>query len=270
MTWKFSDFGRMFRSVSCRCWSILLFLGFFVSCATGPKFIPDSYLRSMAASQFQQMKSQGNVSDNPRLNEQTRRVGERIVAVIADQLPEADWEFVVFDDPAINAFAMPGGKIGVNTGLLYLVDSDDELAAVMGHEVAHVLLEHANQRMSAGVLVSAGQVAAAYGTRNMEGDDRQLILAAVGLGSQVGIMLPFSRAHESQADGNGLMIAAKAGYDPRAALTFWQKMAAENSEGQPSEYLSTHPSHDRRIRDLEEEMPHAVEVWKAQGGGNEE
>jgi predicted Zn-dependent protease len=219
----------------------------------------------MAASQFQEMKSQAAVSNNSRLIEQTQRVGERVAAVVADQLPEAEWEFVVFEDPSINAFAMPGGKIGVNTGLLYLVESDDELAAVMGHEVAHVLLEHANQRMSTGVLVSAGQVAAAYGTKEMEEENRQAILAAVGLGAQVGIMLPFSRSHESQADREGLLISAKAGYDPRAAITFWQKMSAQGGES-PPEYLSTHPSHDRRIRDLQSHMPEAVAVWEAHRG----
>lgn len=244
-------------------WSIWPLAFLITSCATGPTLLPESYLREMASAQFQQMKQEAVVSTNPEYNALVQRVGKRIAAAAGEEIGGQQWEFVVFEDPAANAFAMPGGKIGVNTGLLELISSDDELAAVMGHEVAHVLLEHANQRMSAGLLLSLGQTAAAYGTQNMDEEERALLLGAIGVGGQFGIMLPFSRAHESQADKRGLMIAARAGFDPRAAISFWEKMASQGS-GQPPEFLSTHPSHGRRIEDLREAMPEALAVYEAQ------
>lgn len=232
-----------------------------VSCTTGPAFLPESYLREIASSQFQQMKQESQVSGNPEHNDRVQRVGRRIAEAAGVDIAAGGWEFVVFEDPAANAFAMPGGKIGVNTGLLALVSSDDELAAVMGHEVAHVMLEHANQRMSGALMVTLGQTAAAYGTREMDAGDRQLLLGALGVGAQYGYLLPFSRAHESQADEEGLLIAARAGYDPRAAISFWEKMASQGGD-QPPEYLSTHPSHGRRIEDLQSAMPDALAVYR--------
>lgn len=244
-------------------WSLGSVAVFFSACTTGPSFMPDSFLRDMASTQFQQMQNEMPVSNNPDYIEQVRRVGQRVAAVVESEMPDTAWEFVVFEDAGINAFAMPGGKIGVNTGLLELVDSDDELAAVMGHEVAHVLLEHANQRISTSLLLQLGQVAAAYGTESMEmsEENRALLLGAMGAGAQIGVMLPFSRGHESQADKEGLMISARAGYDPRAAITFWEKMSAAGGE-QPAEFLSTHPSHGRRISDIEKSLPEALEVYR--------
>lgn len=225
--------------------------------------MPDSFLREMASSQFQEMQQQMPVSANPAYTARVQEIGRRVAAVVEADLPDADWEFVVFEDPSINAFAMPGGKIGVNTGLIDLVESDDELAAVMGHEVAHVLLEHANQRISASLLLQLGQVAAAYGSQAVEMSDEQraLMLGAMGAGAQVGVLLPFSRGHESQADREGLLIAAHAGYDPRAALTFWEKMSGAGGD-QPPEFLSTHPSHGRRISDLDRYMPEAMAIYE--------
>lgn len=226
--------------------------------------MPDSMLREMAASQFQQMKQEMQVSTHSEYNAQVQRVGRNIAAQVEARMPNTEWEFVVFEDSSINAFAMPGGKIGVNTGLLQLVDSDDELAVVMGHEVAHVLLEHANQRISTGMLLQVGQIVAAYGTSasEMSDENRALILGALGVGAQVGVMLPFSRAHESEADREGLILSARAGYDPRAAITFWEKMAAAGGGGTPA-FLSTHPSHPRRIADLEKMMPEAMEIYRS-------
>lgn len=231
------------------------------SCTTGPKFIPDAYLDSMAASQFSSMKKEVPISSNPAYNQQVTRVGTRVAEVVSSELPNAQWEFVVFEDEALNAFAMPGGKIGVYTGLLELCESDDELAAVMGHEVAHVLLEHANQRMSMALIITAGQVGAAYASREMEEDKQKALLAAIGLGAQLGVTLPFSRGHESQADERGIMIAARAGYNPQAAISFWEKMAGR-SQGAPPEFLSTHPAHGTRIRRLKEAMPEAMEIYR--------
>jgi metalloendopeptidase OMA1, mitochondrial len=249
-----------------RSWRLVFGLAvgaIFFGCTTGPRLIPTSYLNEMAAAQFTQMKSEMALSTDRRYNAQAQRVGERIAAIVRDRLPDAQWEFVVFDDPAINAFAMPGGKIGVNTGLLELVESDDELAAVMGHEVCHVLFEHGNQRMSAELIrqgvAALGMVAADH--YEMDQRTTAIMMSAYGIATELGGMLPFSRNHEIEADREGLLIAARAGYDPRAAVTFWQKMEAR-SEGQPPEWLSTHPSHGNRIGRLEELMPQALALYE--------
>lgn len=237
--------------------------GVFVACTTGPAWIPDAYLNEMAAAQFTQMKSEMAVSNNPADNAQVTRVGKRIAAVVSDRLPDAQWEFVVFVDDSVNAFAMPGGKIGVNTGLLRLVSSDDELAAVMGHEVCHVLYEHSNQRMTAALGQQLGAVLLQMGSEHyqLSEEESAMAMSAYGIATEVGGMLPFSRNHETQADEEGLLVAAKAGYDPRAAVTFWEKMKAQGGE-QPPEWLSTHPSHGNRIQRLEALMPRAVEIYQ--------
>jgi len=216
----------------------------------------------MASKQFSQLKQEIPVSQDPEFNKMLQRVALPISQQVGDRLPNAQWEFVVFDDPSLNAFAMPGGKIGVFVGLIELVESDDELAAVIGHEVAHVLLEHSNQRMSAETLRGAGGILAVIGTKDMKDSDRNKILAAYGLGTQVGLMLPYSRGHESEADREGLLLSARSGFDPRAAVTFWQKMAQEGG-AQPPEFLSTHPSHGTRIENLEAAMPEALRIYQS-------
>lgn len=244
-----------------RTWLLLPLISL-VGCATGPTFYSESYLASMAATQFEQLKREMTVSRDPAGTAMVNRVSGRIARAIGPEMPEADWEFVLFEDPSANAFAMPGGKIAVFTGLLELVDSDDELAAVIGHEIAHVQLQHANQRMSAEMIRGAVGVGAAILTKDMESDNRAMVLAAYGLGSQVGIMLPYSRYHESEADRLGLMIAARAGYDPRAALRFWEKMATASPRSMP-EFLSTHPGYDTRIETLDAAMPEAMRLYEA-------
>jgi predicted Zn-dependent protease len=238
-----------------------LFLLFaLLGCASGPMLIPESHLAAMAATEFEKIKQEMPISTDPDGNAQVARVSQRLADTLGSEMPEADWEYVLIENPAANAFAMPGGKIAVFTGLLDIVESDDELAAVVGHEIAHVLLRHANQRMSAEILRAIGAAATVVATDDMEDDDRALVLAAYGVGSQVGVMLPYSRHHESQADHLGLMIAARSGYDPRAAVTFWEKMAADNPGAQP-EFLSTHPGYDTRIQNLRETMPEAMQAY---------
>lgn len=242
---------------------LLLFLALLsFGCATGPTFFSDDYLASMAATEFDKLKQQLPISNDPQGTAQVNRVSSRIARAIGPEMPAAEWEFVLFQDDSANAFAMPGGKIAVFTGLLDLVESDDELAAVIGHEIAHVMLRHSNQRMSAELLRGLGGVAAVAATKDMDDDDRALVLAAYGVGTQVGIMLPYSRTHETQADRLGLMIAASSGYDPRAAIGFWEKMSATGANSMP-EFLSTHPGYDTRIRTLQEAMPEALQAYRS-------
>jgi predicted Zn-dependent protease len=240
---------------------ILIFL-FLFGCSTGPTFFSESYLANVASSQFEQLKQELPVSTDPEGTARVNRVSSRIAAVVGPDMPDAQWEFVLFEEKSANAFAMPGGKIAVFTGLLQHVASDDELAAVIGHEIAHVQLRHANQRMSAEVIRGLGAIVAVVGTKDLEERDRNRILAAYGIGTQVGIMLPYSRGHETEADRIGLLIAAKAGYDPWAAISFWEKIGAANPRALP-EFLSTHPSSETRIEELRAFMPEALNVYRS-------
>ena len=187
-------------------------------------------------------------------------------------LSSLSWEFNVVDSKQVNAFCMPGGKIVVYTGLLNLVGngahSDDELAAVMGHELSHALAKHANERISNQMLVQAGGqlLGAAVGSRSqMLGS---LINQAYGIGAQVGVMLPFGRKQEYEADKMGLVLMAMAGYDPHYAVSFWQKMAQSKGGNQTNELLSTHPSDANRIKAIEESLPTALQYY--QGGSSRE
>lgn len=210
---------------------------------------------------FAELKSKEAISKDRVANERVQRIGQRIATAVGDALPGAAWEFVVFDAPdTINAFALPGGKVGVYTGLIDLVESDDELAAVIGHEIAHVTARHGAERMSQGILAAAGGVALDATTKNQKHKD--LIMASYGLFAGGG-MLAFSRAHESEADYIGIRYAAKAGYDPRTAISFWQKMATKSGGSRMPVFLSTHPSHDRRIGDLEKWMPEVMPIYEA-------
>jgi predicted Zn-dependent protease len=219
-------------------------------------------LASTAAAQFGQLKQEVPISRDPQYNAMLRRVGERIAYVAGPDLPNAQWEFVVFeDDNQINAFAMPGGKVAIYTGLFDLVHSDADLAIVVGHEIAHVVAGHSAERVSQQMLAAGGALALQLGTEDMDAGDRQLLMAAYGAGATLGVMLPYSRLHESEADEIGLMYAAKAGYDPRAALDFWKRMAAQKG-ATPPEFLSTHPAGATRLRRLEILMPKAMEAYR--------
>ena len=253
-----------------------LFIGltlWFCGCYTVPEtgrssltMVSEDQLASAAATQFEQIKLQTPVSKNPDYNERVQQVGARIAKVAEDDIPNANWEFVVFeDDDQINAFAMPGGKVAVYTGLLKVTKTDDELAIVMGHEIAHVAARHSNERFSQELiksgLINVGAIAlSGSGLSSIEGE---LLLAAVGAGAELGVILPFSRKHESEADHIGLLYAASAGYDPHAAITFWERMEELEQEGErPPEFISTHPAGKTRIRRLWTKMPEAMEIYR--------
>jgi len=224
--------------------------------------VPNDQLTSMSAAQFGQLKQETLISRDPIYNAMVRRVGERIAYVAGPDMPNAQWEFVVFDDDSqINAFAMPGGKVAVYTGIFKIAKTDDDLAIVIGHEVAHVAAGHGNERVSHQLLAAGGAAALQFGTSDMDSDQRQMLMAAYGVGTTVGVILPYSRYHESEADEIGLIYAAKAGYDPRAAIGFWGRMAAQSSGATP-EFLSTHPAGATRVRQLNELMPKAMEAYR--------
>lgn len=222
---------------------------------------PES-LASTAAAQFGQLKQETPISNDQKMNSMVQRVGDRIAYVAGPDLPNAQWEFVVFDAPdQINAFAMPGGKVAVYSGLFQVAKTDADLAVVMGHEVAHVVAHHSVERVSQQLIAAGGALALQLGTSDMDSKQQQLLMAAYGAGASFGLILPYSRLHESEADEIGLIYAAKAGYDPRVAIPFWQRMAAQKN-GSPPEFLSTHPSDATRMRKLNALMPRAVQFYQ--------
>ena len=245
---------------------LLLALGFAcVGCETVPgtgrsqlNLVDDSEVASMAAGEFSKMKKLPN---DPRLA-QIRRVGLSIVAVARkeDKIgvlpPTNQWQFAVIDDKSPNAFAMPGGKIGFNVGMFLYASTDDDIAVILGHEVAHVLCQHSIERISQVLLVQLGAVMVDEATKNKSAQTRQAWMAGFGLGSQFGLLLPFSRTHESEADRLGLTFMARAGYNPEAAPAFWQRFAKAGG-AKPPEFFSTHPADDTRVRQLRAWMPEA-------------
>ena len=257
---------------------------FLISCGnknalTGKKpltLIPESELQSMATQQYQQFLSSNKVlaTNTNKDAEMVRRVGQRITKAVeehyasigkSDDLKGFKWEYNLVDDKTVNAWCMPGGKIVVYTGILPITQNEAALAAVMGHEVSHALLQHGNQRMSQGILASVGQVALAVAVANKPQETQNLFLSAYGAGAQVGILLPFSRKHELEADKYGLIFTAMSGYNPQEAIGLWQRMEKASNGQKPPEFLSTHPSEGRRIEQLEKIMPDAMKYYKPMG-----
>jgi predicted Zn-dependent protease len=227
--------------------------------------VPESTVNASAAQQYAQMKQQAQARrvlnvDAPQV-QRVRAIAQRLIPHGARFNPNAarwPWEVNVIDAPQINAFCMPGGKIMVFDGLIDALKlTDDELAAVIGHEIAHALLEHGRARMSEQVLKGVGiNLAAAYFGLSDFGT------AALAQAAQLAITLPYSRGHETDADLVGLELAARAGYDPRAALSLWRKMAAA-SKGQPPQFLSTHPGHAQRMAEIERNLPRVMDLYSA-------
>lgn len=241
---------------------LILFCCFLTACATSPTgrsqfiYMPDSQLNQMGLQAFDNLKTEKPLSKNSRYNQ--------FAACIAGAITHetgGDWEVVVFEDNSLNAFALPGNKIGVHTGLIKLVDNQDQLAAVIGHEVGHVLARHSNERMSQKTAISQG-VALISAVSSPTSALGQLAVSSLGIGAQYGIILPFSRTHESEADIIGLDLMAKAGFDPRQSINLWKKMDQAGKGQQPAEFMSTHPSHDTRIQELSEHMPKAMQFYQ--------
>lgn len=218
---------------------------------------------TLGASAFGELKTKEKISTDPDRTAMVERVGRRIARAVGDDLKHAEWEFVLFENDTPNAFALPGGKVGVYTGLFKIAHTEDELAVVVGHEVAHVTAHHGAERMSHGVLLDLGGAVLDTILQQKAPEARQGWMTAYGLGATIGVVLPFSRRNESEADEIGLIYAARAGYDPRVAIGFWQRMKeAASAQGKPPEWLSTHPSDDARIKDITAMMPRMVEIYE--------
>lgn len=200
--------------------------------------------------------------DYDRVQRVASRIEEASDRLHHNAIKDFDWQWTVIDDPAtVNAWALPGGKSAVYTGLLRMAQTDDELAVVMGHEASHAIARHAGERISGNVLIQGAMQGTAVALGDMSPAAQQATMAALGLGSNVGVLLPWSRLQESEADNLGLMIAADAGYDPRSAITLWRRMSEKS--GAPPEFLSTHPSDETRIVRLNKIMPKAMRLYEA-------
>lgn len=249
---------------------VLALVGCYTNPVTGRRELvlvtPEQEL-SLGAQSFAEVQKTERVSSNPSDTERVRRVGQRIAAAVGNDLPGAQWEFVVFDSKEVNAFALPGGKVGVYSGLLQLASSDDELATVIGHEIAHVTARHGAERVSLAMGAEMlGQIGGQIAQRWIENPTwAQGIMSAYGVGANVA-MMPHSRKQEMESDYMGIVYSARAGYDPRAAVAFWQKMSAQKSNGQaPSwlaKFLSTHPTDADRIAQLNARMPEVLQIYQ--------
>ncbi len=220
--------------------------------------VTESQEQQMGRDAYQQILSKETLSSDARMTGIVRRVGERIAAVV--NRPDFAWEFNLIESPQVNAFCLPGGKIAVYTGILPMMENEAGMAAVMGHEVAHAVARHGGERVTTGIVAGAFGEVVQYGFRGASPAAQSAAMQAYGITANVGAIMPFGRSHESEADSLGLVYAAKAGYDPREAVALWRRMKAA-SKNRPPEFLSTHPSTDRRIEDLQGQMSEAMGIY---------
>jgi predicted Zn-dependent protease len=248
------------------------------ACSTVPvtgraqlNMIPGSSMMSMSLQQYDQFLKEHKLSSNKQQTELVRRVGLRISQAVEryliangmqDQVTSYQWEFNLVEDPQVNAWCMPGGKVVVYTGLLPVAMDETGLAVVMGHEIAHAVAEHGNERMSQELLVKGGGVALSTALATRPAETQLLWMSVYGVGAEYGALLPYGRLHESEADHLGLVFMTMAGYNPQAALSFWERMAAKKNGQATPEFLSTHPSDDTRINNIKKLIP---EVQKQYG-----
>ena len=259
--------------------SLLFFVLFICGCATVPitgrrqmVFIPASELFSIGIDNYKQILSQSKISKDREKTEMVRSVGKRIAAAaedfliennLADKIRYFEWEFnLIEDDKIVNAFCLPGGKIAVYTGILPYTEDEAGLAVVMAHEVAHALANHGGERMSQLLVAQFGANVLSQAISTEKEKTRQFLMLAYGVGMNLGVVLPYSRMHEKEADHIGLIVMARAGYDPRVAVRFWEKM---NTSGQRvPEFLSTHPAPETRIEEIRSELPEALSYYEKQ------
>jgi len=250
---------------------VILFLS--LSCTTVPitgrqqfSILPNSAMISMSLQQYNEFLKNNKISSNQEQTQMVKKVGRKIQMAVEQYftdknmsyaLKDYKWEFNLIESEEKNAWAMPGGKVVVYEGILPITKNEAGLAVVMGHEIAHAIAKHGNERMSQGLIAQMGGMALSKALEEQPGKTRQLWMTVFGVGAQFGVMLPFSRLQETEADHLGLIFMAIAGYDPDEAVEVWKRMA-QMKEGQtPPKFLSTHPSNETRIRKIKETIPKA-------------
>ena len=260
------------------------FLSLLSSCSqieiTGRKqfnLVPNSVMNSMSFQSYGEFLAQHKLSTDAEQAQMVKRVGGRVQKAIEqycakncieDRLQGYQWEFNLIEDKSINAWAMPGGKVVVYTGLLLVAQTEDGLAVVMGHEIAHAFAKHGAERMTQGLIVEMGGMALSTALSKSPEKTKNLFMQSYGIGTQVGVLLPYSRLHESEADRLGLIFMAMAGYNPEEAVAFWQRMvASKEGQAQPPEILSTHPADTTRISNLKKLLPEAMQYYRTAQAG---
>ncbi len=252
---------------------VILFLS--LSCTTVPitgrqqfSILPDYAMLSMSLQQYNEFLKTNKISRNQEQTKMVKKVGRKIQMAVEQYftdknmsyaLKDYEWEFNLIESEEKNAWAMPGGKVVVYEGILQITKDEAGLAVVVGHEIAHAIAKHGNERMSQGLIAQMGGMALSKALEEKPGKTRQLWMTVFGVGAQYGVMLPFSRLQESEADHLGLVFMAIAGYDPNEAVEVWKRMAQMKDGQTPPEFLSTHPSDETRIRKIKEAIPKAKE-----------
>jgi predicted Zn-dependent protease len=266
------------KSICLRGFAIILPVLIVSACAevpithrSGLHLVPDSELISMSFTQYQAVLGKSQLSTDARQTAMVRQVGMRIATAAEAFLKESGspdaianfhWEFnLIQDDKTVNAWVMPGGKAAVYSGILPYTRDEAGLAVVLGHEVGHALAGHGNERLSQGLLTQLGGTALSVALQSQPQLTQTLFMEAFGVGTSVGFLLPYSRLHESEADRIGLTLMARAGYDPREAIPFWQRMQAQE-QSRPPEFLSTHPAPETRIRDIQAHLAEALPYYQ--------
>ena len=248
------------------------------SCSTVPitgrqqlNLVPDNQIIAMAASQYDTVLMTSKLSTNKEQTAMVKRCGARIQQAVESyfkskdamsQLAGYEWEFNLIESDEVNAWCMPGGKVAFYTGILPVCKDEAGIAVVMGHEVAHAVAKHGNERMSQAMLAQYGSVALDAALAKNSTLTKQMAATAFGIGATYGALMPFGRKQETEADHLGLIFMAMAGYDPNVAVPFWERMAASSKGGKPPEILSTHPSDETRIANLRRLMPEAEKYYK--------
>ncbi len=262
------------------CLMITSLVLLFHACATVPltgrkqfAFIPDSSMLSMSFDQYGQFLKQNKLGADAAQTNLVKGVGMRIQGAVetyfaqhnlSQDLNGSRWEFNLVESKEVNAWCMPGGKVVVYTGILPMTQNENGLAVVVGHEVAHAVAKHGNERMSQALVAQMGGIALSEALKQKPDQTKALWLAVFGVGVQVGALLPFSRLQENEADHLGLIFMAMAGYDPNGAVVFWERMSKKGG-GKPPEFLSTHPADETRIQKIKSEIPEAMTYYKKRG-----
>lgn len=235
------------------------------------KIVSDATIIQMSLKEYSDFLKENKLSENEKEVQMVVSVGRHIQKAVeeyfsergmSDLLEGYQWEFNLVEGEEVNAWCMPGGKVVVYTGLLPVARDEDGLAVVMGHEIAHAVANHGGERMSQALIAQMGGIALAVAIRDKPRQTQQLWMTAFGLGAAVGVMLPYSRLHETEADELGLIFMATAGYDPRKAIDFWERMAEKKAGKAPPEFLSTHPADETRIRNIRAMIPTALDYYK--------
>jgi predicted Zn-dependent protease len=229
--------------------------------------VPEAQMTALGEQGFAELLRTLPLNDDPRVRAYVGCVAEALVDALPE--PHGRWSIAVFDDPTPNAFALPGGKIGVHTGMLRVARTPDQLAAIIAHEIAHVLADHSNERLTQELAVRGGLMLVDLFAEEPGSLKHEVLRGALGIGAEYGLLLPYSRTHEREADRIGRDLMAEAGFDPRASIALWRNMAAVGG-GEPLAFLSTHPSHDNRMEELAEDMEQAVAIYRrASAAGRE-